>query len=95
MKDRYSGLIGKYLTGARAALDSIDAALAAGNAQQVAALAHPLKSSSFSVGARAVGEAAAALEAGGISGEDAEILRPLAAALRAAFAAAEPVLRLE
>jgi HPt (histidine-containing phosphotransfer) domain-containing protein len=84
-------LVGTYLTDARDQLDSIDAAIGAGDAAALVRPAHTLKSASFTVGANRLGEIARTLEQRARN-ESLDGTRELAADARQEFGAVDEAL---
>jgi PAS domain S-box-containing protein len=87
-------VIQMYLDEAPGQLDTLRAALAAGQAAEVSAAAHALKSASFNVGAMMLGETCRRLERAGKAGELAAC-GDLVAAIERQYAQVEPALRAE
>ena len=81
-------LLRKFLSNGQAQVASMGVAVATGNAQQAAGLAHTLKSAARSVGALALGELCQAIETAGNAG-DTPVWIERAQGLADAFAAAE------
>lgn len=81
-------LLGKFLLNATEQVATLAAAIAAGNTQAAAGVAHTLKSSARSVGALALGELCQGIETAGHKG-DAPACTALAKDLAGTFAAAE------
>ena len=86
-------LVETYLADSAEHVDSVEAAVDAGDAQALVRPAHTLKSSSATVGAARLATVARRLEAAGRSGEIDEEARSVASALRADWEAAVEELR--
>lgn len=76
--DTVRGFLSDYLVSARRLAAELRAAFAAGDARQVGAIAHKLKSSSRSVGALALGDQCVELENAGKAGDRAAIAKRMA-----------------